>query len=205
MHSEIGFEAFGRLDLHDDRIIVRDWMGSWREYFEQLTRSHLSRLDETPFADLAGRAQERIEPALDIVPEDGIPRLVHGGFRPASLLFDAEASEPLTAVLDWQDVLAALPEYNLAQTEFLFIDSSFQDPERQASLREAFHDGYREFRPMDFEEGYERRRPLYQLSTLLWRMSGFEAAFADDSGLAKARAEAQYRQQFERLLDEIPS
>ncbi len=46
-------------------------------------------------------------------------------------------------------------------------------------------------RPMEFDEGYEQRRPLYQLSTLLWRMAGFEAVFDDKSGLAAARAEAQ--------------
>ncbi len=34
-------------------------------------------------------------------------------------------------------------------------------------------------------------------------MAGFEAVFADESGLAAARAEAQYRQQFERLVEEI--
>lgn len=204
LHSEIGFEAFGRLDLHNGRLIVRDWMGSWREYFEQLTRAHLSRLDETPFADVKSRAMATIEPALEFVPEDGVPRLVHDDFRPANLLFEGGAEEPITAVLDWQDVLAALPEYNLAQTEFLFIDSSFTDPEVCESLRSEFHDGYTEHRPMEFEDGYADRRPLYQLSTLLWRMAGFEAVFDDDSGLVKARAEAQYRQQFERLLDAVP-
>jgi len=204
LHSEIGFEAFGRLDLHNGRLIVRDWMGSWREYFEQLTRAHLSRLDETPFADVRSRALEKIEPALEFVPADGVPRLVHDDFRPANLLFEAGAQEPITAVLDWQDVLAALPEYNLAQTEFLFIDSSFTDPDVRESLRSEFHEGYTEHRPMEFEDGYADRRPLYQLSTLLWRMAGFEAVFDDDSGLVQARAEAQYRQQFERLLDALP-
>ncbi|WP_324757585.1 phosphotransferase family protein [Haloarcula sp. GH36] len=205
MHSEIGFEAFGRLDLHNDRIIVRDWMGSWRDYFEQLTRAHLTRLDGTPFEELATRARDRIEPALDIVPEDGVPRLVHDDFRPANLLFERDTEQPITAVLDWQDVLAALPEYNLAQTEFLFIDSSFDDPQIKETLRQRFHTGYREFRPMDFADGYEERRPLYQLSTLLWRMAGFEAVFADESGLATARAEAKYREQFERLIDTLPT
>ncbi|PSP64297.1 phosphotransferase [Halobacteriales archaeon QH_8_67_36] len=204
LHSEIGFEAFGRLDLHNGRLIVRDWMGSWREYFEQLTRAHLSRLDETPFADLKDRAVAKIEPALEVVPEDGVPRLVHDDFRPANLLFEAGTEQPITAVLDWQDVLAALPEYNLAQTEFLFIDSSSTDPDVRERLRSEFHGGYTEHRPMDFEDGYAERRPLYQLSTLLWRMAGFEAVFDDDAGLVRARAEAQYRQQFERLLDAVP-
>lgn len=205
MHSEIGFTAFGRLDFHDDRLIVSEWNGNWRNYFGDLTRAHVDRLDETPFADIEDRAWDAIEPALSVVPEEGVPRLVHDDFRPANLLFEPEDDQPISAVLDWQDVLAALPEYNLAQTEFLFIDSSVRDHEMQATLRDAFHSGYLEHAEMSFDEAYADRRPLYQLSTLLWRMAGFESAFAEESGLAQARAEAQYRQQFERLVESLPS
>lgn len=204
MHSEIGFEAFGRLDLHDDRIIVHDWMGNWRSFFERLTRDRIQWLSGTVFDDVVDRAGAALDATIDVVPEDGVPRLVHDDFRPANLLYDPEAAEPITAVLDWQDVLAALPEYNLAQTEFLFIDSSFQDPSIKSTLREEFHAGYREYRDFEFDDEYERRRPLYQLSTLLWRMEGFEESFAVESGLARARAEATYREQFERLLDAVP-
>lgn len=204
LHSEIAFEAFGWLDLWEDRIIVRDLTGSWREYFQRLTRSHLDGLAGTTFEDLRERAEEHLEPALTLVPEEGVPRLVHDDFRPANLLVDFDREEPITAVLDWQDVLAALPEYHLAQTEFLFVDSSFQDPELCDRLRDALYEGYRSERAFDFDEEYTRRRPIYQLSTLLWRMGGFEGAFADESGLARARAEAQYREEFERLLSALP-
>lgn len=204
LHSEIAFEAFGWLDLWEDRMIVRDLTGSWREYFEQLTESHIDGLTETPFADLQKRARSNLEPVLSLVPEEGVPRLVHDDFRPANLLFDPELDDPITAVLDWQDVLAALPEYHLAQTEFLFIDSSFQEPEICDRLRDALYDGYRSQREFDFGEEYTSRRPIYQLSTLLWRMGGFEGAFAEESGLARARAEAQYREEFERLVASLP-
>lgn len=204
LHSEIAFEAFGWLDLWEERIIVRDLTGSWREYFDLLTQSHLDGLADTPFADLRERAEENLDPAISLVPEDGVPRLVHDDFRPANLLFDPELEDPITAVLDWQDVLAALPEYHLAQTEFLFVDSSFQDPEVCEQLRGALYDGYREERAFAFDEEYVSRRPIYQLSTLLWRMGGFEGAFAGESGLARARAEAQYREEFERLVSSLP-
>ncbi|MFB6074977.1 MAG: phosphotransferase family protein [Haloarculaceae archaeon] len=204
LHSEIAFEAFGWLDLWEDRIIVRDLTGSWRDYFEELTMGHVEGLAGTAFADLADRARDRIGPALDSVPEEATPRLVHDDFRPANLLIDPAAEEPITAVLDWQDVLAAHPQYHLAQTEFLFVDSSFQDPETCDRLREILHDGYRAEVSRDLSKGYRERRPLYQLSTLLWRMAGFRAAFADASDLTQARAEAQYRQEFERLVSQLP-
>jgi aminoglycoside phosphotransferase (APT) family kinase protein len=205
LHSEIAFEAYGWLDLWEERIIVRDLTGSWREYFEDLTQGHIEGLANTPFSDLAERARDRIDMAIGIVPEEGVPRLVHDDLRPANLLFDPEREEPITAVLDWQDVVAAHPEYHVAQTEFLFIDSSSQDPDVQAELRDILYEGYREVRSFAFDDEYKQRRALYQLSTLLWRMRGFEAAFADDSGLARARAEAQYREQFERLIEKLPT
>ncbi|NLV11087.1 phosphotransferase [Halomicrobium mukohataei] len=204
LHSEIAFEAFGWLDLWNDRIIVRDLTASWRAYFEQLTTAHLDGLADTPFADLRERAERNLEPALSLVPEEGVPRLVHDDFRPANLLFDPTLDDPITAVLDWQDVLAALPEYHLAQTEFLFVDSSFQDESVRDRLRTALYEGYNSERPFAFDEEYVRKRPIYQLSTLLWRMGGFEGSFAEESGLARARAEAQYRQEFERLVETLP-
>jgi len=204
LHEEIAFEAYGWLDLWEDRIIVRDLTGSWREYFRELTWGHLDGLEGTPFADLRERAEAALEPTMALVPEEGVPRLVHDDFRPANLLFDGNLEDPITAVLDWQDVLAADPEYNLAATEFLFVDSSFRDPEIRGRLRGALRDGYRSEREFEFGEEYERRRPIYQLSTLLWRMGGFEDAFADETGLARARAEAQYREQFERLVESLP-
>ncbi|WP_225333913.1 phosphotransferase family protein [Halomicrobium urmianum] len=204
LHEEIAFEAYGWLDLWEDRIIVRDLTGSWREYFRELTWGHLDGLEGTPFADLRERAEAALEPAMDLVPEEGVPRLVHDDFRPANLLFDGDLEDPITAILDWQDVLAAHPEYHVAATEFLFVDSSFRDPEVRDRLRGALHDGYRSERAFEFGEAYERRRPIYQLSTLLWRMGGFQDAFADETGLTRARAEAQYREQFERLVESLP-
>jgi fructosamine-3-kinase len=71
-------------------------------------------------------------------------------------------------------------------------------------LREALFEGYRSYHDFERDDAYERAKPVYQLSTLLWRMTGFEDAFAEDD-LGRARAEFQYRQQFDRLVDELPA
>lgn len=204
LHSTIAFEGFGYFGLEDDRLVVENLTWDWREFFGDLTRGHIRRLDPTPFADLQKPAEQGLDRALDSIPTTATPRLVHDDFRPANLMFDPEADQPIRAVLDWQNALAGHPEYNVAQTEFLFIDSVFRDPEVRSSLREQLHDGYREHHDFPVDEGYERRRPLYQLSTLLWRMAGFERAFSDTGGLAEARAKAYYREQFERLVASLP-
>jgi aminoglycoside phosphotransferase (APT) family kinase protein len=202
MHSGIGFEAYGRLVLRKDRIAIDDWRGDWRDYFADLTREHVSRLSNTPFANVTDRALAALESGLPTVPRDGVPRLVHDDLQPTNLLFARDEPEPITAVLDWQDTLAAHPEYQLAQAEFLYIESTFDDPDRRDRLRDRLFEGYREHRSFERSARYQRCKPVYQLSTLLWRMSGFDEAF-DEDDLERARAEFQYRQQFDRLTDEL--
>lgn len=204
LHSNIAFEGFGRFGLEGGRLVVEDLTWDWRAFFGELTETHVRRLATTPFSDLVEPARRGVDGALDSVPTTATPRLVHDDFRPANLMFDPEAQAPVRAVLDWQNALAGHPEYNVAQAEFLFVDSVFRDPERRATLRESLQDGYREYHSFPVDDGYQERRPLYQLSTLLWRMAGFEEAFSDATGLAQARAKAYYREQFERLVDALP-
>ncbi|WP_123537349.1 phosphotransferase family protein [Halosimplex salinum] len=203
LHSEIAFEAFGRLMLYDDRITIENWRGNWQEYFADLTESHIDRLSETPFEGVESRAREAFEDTVQLVPEDGMPRLVHDDMQPTNLLCMLDEPEPITAVLDWQDTLAAHRDYQVAQSEFLYIDSTFDDPTVRETLREKLYEGYREHHEFEPDERYEQCKPIYQLSTLLWRMTGFDDAFAEDD-LGRARAEFQYRQQFDRLLAELP-
>ncbi|MFC7195623.1 phosphotransferase family protein [Halosimplex aquaticum] len=203
LHSEIAFEAFGRLMLYDGRITIRNWRGNWREYFADLTRSHIDRLADTPFEGVQSRARDAIEDTLPLIPEDGMPRLVHDDMQPTNLLCMLDQTDPITAVLDWQDTLAAHRDYQLAQSEFLYIDSTFDDPQVRERLRQKLYEGYRTHHEFEADERYEQCKPIYQLSTLLWRMTGFDDAFAEDD-LGRARAEFQYRQQFDRLLDAVP-
>ncbi|PSP65962.1 phosphotransferase [Halobacteriales archaeon QH_8_67_27] len=203
LHSKVAFEAFGRLMLHDDRITISNWRGNWQEYFADLTRSHIDRLEGTPFDGVQSTARDAIEETVSLVPEDGMPRLVHDDMQPTNLLCILDESDPVTAVLDWQDTLAAHNEYQIAQAEFLYIDSTFDDPNVRERLREKLYEGYRQHHEFEPDEQYEQCKSIYQLSTLLWRMTGFEDAYAEDD-LGRARAEFQYRQQFDRLVDDLP-
>lgn len=206
MHAEIGFEGFGRLalDENDERLVVDDFSWDWQQFFRDLVEDHIDRLANTPFEDLQETARTHLNRSIGAIDSGGVPRLVHDDFRPANVLFDETASKPIKTVLDWQLALAAHPEYHIARTDFLFIDPAFQDEETRKRLRERLYTGYRECREFEPDEGYEEARPVYHFATLLWRMGGFEAAFADYSELARARAEARFRQQFERLAESLP-
>ena len=204
MHAEIGFEGFGRLGLDDDRLAVEDFSWDWQQFFHDMVEEYIDRLKGTPFEDLQGTAREHVADSIGVIESEGVPRLVHDDFRPANMLFDPTSDEPITSVLDWQFALAADPEYHIARTDFLFIDPAFEDAETREQLRDRLYTGYCEFREFEADEGYERRRAVYHFATLLWRMGGFEAAFADFSELAKARAEARFRQQFDQLATALP-
>lgn len=207
MHAEIGFEGFGRLALNeaDQRLVVEEFSWDWQQFFCDIAEDHIDRLAGTPFEDMQETARQQLEDAIGAIDSGGVPRLVHDDFRPANVLFDSAKENPITAVLDWQMALAADPEYHIARTDFLFIDPAFQDRETRERLRERLYAGYREYREFDPDQSYERARPVYHFATLLWRMGGFEAAFTDFSDLARARAEARFRQQFERLGESLPS
>ena len=204
LHSTIAFEGYGRLDLSRDRLVVSDLSADWREYFERMTRGHIDQLAGTIFADLQDVARDGLAARLESIPRQGIPRLVHDDFRPGNLLFDSGDRPEITAVLDWEQTLAGEPLYNLAQVEFLFVDSVIRDHEERERIRERLYDGYRSEREFDpDDEAYAASKPLYQFSTLVWRMAGFESLYSDASELARSRAEAYYRQQFDRLASTL--
>jgi len=204
MHADIGFEGFGRLGLDDDRLVVEDFSWDWQQFFRDMVREYIERLAGTPFEDLQDTAREHIDACIGVVESEGVPRLVHDDFRPANMLYDPNDEEPITAVLDWQFALAGDPEYHIARTGFLFIDPAFQDAETRKRLRDRLYSGYREYREFEPDEEYEQRRAVYHFATLLWRMAGFDVAFEDFSDLAKARAEARFRQQFDQLAAALP-
>ena len=204
MHAEIGFEGFGHLVLEDGRLVVENLSWDWQEFFGDIAHGYIDRLGETPFDDMQSSARQHIDDAVPFVESDAVPRLVHDDFRPANVMFDEKGERPISAVLDWQYVLAADPEYHLARSDFLFIDPAFSDEQTRERLRDRLYSGYQEHRPFQSDEAFEQRRTVYHFSTLLWRMAGFNAAFADFSELARARAEARFRQQFDHLANALP-
>lgn len=204
MHSEIGFEGFGQLALDDGRLIVEEFSWDWQQFFGDIVDGYITRLSGTPFEDLQAEAQKHIEKSVGVIDSEGVPRLVHDDFRPANMLFEARETDPVTAVLDWQFVLAGDPNYHIARTDFLFIDPAFQDAETRERLRNCLYRGYRNHCEFEPDETYEKQRGVYHFATLLWRMASFNAAFAEHSELAKARAEARFRRQFDVLSAALP-
>lgn len=206
MHTEIGFEGYGQLALdgNENRLVVDSLSWDWVEVFRDKAMAHVESLGGGPFDDLQSMARSRLEESLAVLDPDGVPRLVHDDFRPANMLVEPGSDRPISAVLDWQLALAGHPEYHLARTDFLFIGPTYENADTRERLRRLLYDGYREYSTFDPDDGYANRRNVYHFATLLWRMANFESAFDSVSELARARAKARYRQQFDYLASDLP-
>jgi aminoglycoside phosphotransferase (APT) family kinase protein len=205
MHAEVGFEGFGNLKLEDGRLVVDNFSWDWQQFFEDMVEGYIDRLEDSPFDDLQETAREKLKANNSVINSEAVPRLIHDDFRPANVMYDGDDDKPISAVLDWQFALAGDPEYHICRTEFLFIDPAFRDADTREHLRTKLYDGYRAHREFDPDDSFEERRAVYHFSTLLWRMAGFNAAFADFSELARGRAEARFRQQFDQLISDLPN
>ncbi len=205
MHEQLAFEGYGRLILDESgKLIVDEFTWDWQQFFYESVSGSIDAFEGGPFEDLQADAQQHLDETIDIIDGTDSPRLVHDDFRPANMLFATDESEPISAVLDWQFVLAGDPEYHIARTDFLFIDPTFRDEKTRERLRERLYEGYREYREFEAGDAYENRRAVYHFATLLWRMAGFESTFADFSGLAQGRYEARFRRQYDELVKKLP-
>lgn len=135
LHETFVFDGVGKLELEAGalRASTRDWQ-SW---FEQYGADAIERLP-AEFDDVRGE----LRAALDGEGEaEATPRLFPWDFRPGNALAHREQ---LTAILDWEQPLAAAPALSAAKAEYLVADWYVEE---SAPLREAFREGYCEVRP----------------------------------------------------------
>ncbi|RLM53993.1 phosphotransferase [Halobellus sp. Atlit-31R] len=107
----------------------------WHEWFARFAQRNVDRLPS---------AFDPIRPALSesvaSLPDSDAPasRLFPWDLRPGNALVD---DGTVTALLDWEQPLAAAPALSVAKTEYLVADW-YVSPRRAADLREAFREGY---------------------------------------------------------------
>jgi len=136
LHDEFQFEDYGALVVDDGELTA--WREDWSTWLAEYGRSAVERLPAA-FDPVRGAVRALFaEPAIGTSPP---ARLFPWDFRPGNaLVTDGE----LTAVLDWEEPLAAAPALAAAKAEYLVADWYVADP---APLREAFVAGYERVRP----------------------------------------------------------
>lgn len=200
LHQTWQFDACGSLQLVDDAIEPVD-DSRWPEWCDAQWTTCLKRLQETRFADLVADLDSWYEAQRPLLPADQPSVLVHDDCRPANILVD-ETRETVTAMLDWEDILAAPPEYQLARLEFLCIDVYEFPADQQARLRTTLYESYQQIQPFEASDAYRQRRDLYQLLSILWKTGNFPVTHQETAEDRRTSLATQRRHRIQHLIEE---
>jgi aminoglycoside phosphotransferase (APT) family kinase protein len=175
----------------------RDWLrsGVERALDALAAGTYFPDLADEPdrFADLVPALREELDARIAALPAPDAPRYCHWDYRYGNLLVDPETGET-RAVLDWANLTAAEPAYNLAKVEAHLFDRHGDGPDRAAELRETFRDAYTRARDdWAFTPAVETRMETYQLTARLDAMACLPLWLQDATPAEKDEREAQHR------------
>ena len=186
LHEVRSFDRFGQVGVADgDLAVVDEGHGShdrWTDWLLADAEVTLDGLEGGRFDDLVPPLREYLRdavPALD-GPEEA--SLVHWDYRLANLLVDPETGET-TGVLDWADLVAGDPVYNLVTVEDHNINWQTRDVVLRRRLRDRFLAAYDARRPGGRPTGddYRHRKRVYHLCHRLNAMACLPDWYADAS------------------------
>ena len=89
---------------------------------------------------------DHLREAIPALPDPDPPTYCHWDYRYGNLLVDPDSGET-RAVLDWANLRAADPAYNLAKAESHLFDPTAENGDRVADLRRQFRTAYESARP----------------------------------------------------------
>jgi aminoglycoside phosphotransferase (APT) family kinase protein len=216
LHALGALPAYGRVGVSDGDLTVLDTDDHprWDDFREKLladTEETLDALteggffpdladDPERFADLVPEARAFVREAVPALPEPDPPTYSHWDYRYGNLLVDPETGET-RAVLDWANLSAADPAYNLAKVEARLLSPEDDGEERIADLREAFRSAYRRERPSwEFDGATRERMALYRLTDRLDAMACLPLWYEDATRETRDRVAAGHREFLARYL-----
>ena len=134
LHETFTFEGYGQLTCSKTGLVAAH--DDWATWFQAYGTRAIRRLP-AEFDPL----REELQALFAAVPEDAPKaRLFPWDFRPGNALV---ADGSVTAVLDWEAPLAAVPALSVAKSEYLVADWYVDEPE---PLRRSFREGYSSIR-----------------------------------------------------------
>lgn len=148
VHEAFRFDGYGRLDRSGDGFVAEH--DNWGAWFRGYGQRAVGRLP-AEFDPLRGELLELFERVPETRPA---ARLFPWDFRPGNALV---ADGSVTAVLDWERPLAAVPALSVAKSEYLVADWYVADPE---PLRRGFRAGYATVRE------YPSVRPTHRVAAI---------------------------------------
>ncbi|MHB9286010.1 phosphotransferase family protein [Halobacteriales archaeon Cl-PHB] len=156
--------------------------------------------DRNRFADLVPAVREYLAETIPALSTPEKPTYCHWDYRIGNLLIEPETGET-RAVLDWANLSAAEPAYNLAQTEFYLLYPQRDGPERTERLREILRNAYTATRTeWTFDDPTCERIDLYRLTARLGAMACLPLWYQDASPAERTERATEHRAVVERYL-----
>ena len=172
--------GYGKIGVWDDQLTVLDTddhprfddfrdklLAGTEDTLDSLTRGgYFPELAEDPsrFADLVPALREYVRATIPSLPAPEPPTYHHWDYRYGNLLVDPETGAT-QAVLDWANLSAADPVYNLTKVEGNLLTPETDSDRRTETLRETFRTAYAETREnWSFDEATRERMHVYRLT-----------------------------------------
>lgn len=192
------FQRYGSLSVCDGTVGVDDDHTTWTSWMDTQYNTYLQRLEVTPLADLATDITAWYRERREQLPTQPASVLVHDDVHLANFLVNMEPKEEsLTAIIDWEEVLAAPREFQVARMEYSLFVAGDIDSTIGPQAREWFQKSYWDH-SCGHREDYDERRSIYHL--LIWlRMAG-NLQFDDDvTDRMRATIERTLRETFDTV------
>lgn len=131
---------------------------TWRQMHDEIVRSRLHLMRDSPFKDLVPAIEAWFETHDDLLDGKIVPRLLHMDLHQGNILIE---DGDISGILDIEESIVGHNEYDLMRTEL----AHFRGGNPRSA--DAFMRSYRELVTLD--AGYEERRQFYDLSrSLTW-------------------------------------
>ncbi|UPV74801.1 phosphotransferase [Halorussus limi] len=207
LHERRSFDRFGRVGVEDgDLAVVGDQFGPRKQWTDWLLADAEDTLDGLAggrFDDLVGPLRNYVRDAIPALDGPETASLVHWDYRLGNILVDPETGET-TGVLDWADLVAGDPVYNLVTVEDHNVNWQTRDVVLRERLRGALLDAYAERRtdglPTDAERRggdrsaeFRERKRVYHLCNRLNAMACLPDWYADADEAVREERAAEHR------------
>lgn len=145
------------------------------------------------FADLVPSLREYLHEVIPSLPRPDPPTYNYWDYRAGNLLLDPETGHA-QAVLDWANLSAADPAYNLAKVESNLLSPDLDKESRTGTLRDIFRTAYsKECDEWTFDAHTRERMHIYRLTDRLDRMACLPLWYQDVSPVERDERAAEHR------------
>jgi len=216
LHELGPLPAFGGVGVEDGQLAVldrgdheryddgREWLlNGFEETLDALDDGGwFAELADDPerFVDLVPELREYVREAVPELPSLDRPTYCHWDYRYGNLLVDPETGAT-RAVLDWANLCAAEPAYNLAKAECHLLSPEDDGDERTGELRRLFRRAYADARDeWSFDADTRKRMKLYELEWRLGAMGCLPLWHEDATPADRDERAAEHRAFVERYI-----